>query len=288
MKNLIKLFGIIACAALIGFALTGCPTDPEEPETVSLIGTWKGSEGGTQITFTFAEDGTLTIEYVDDDDEPHTTRYTYDDAAKKIYNREGGQEECGYYTLSGGKLTVTRLASANTYNRTEGSGGGLIGIWRRPRSGDNYEELTFTATQVTQTNSYGDDPETYTYTASGDKLTWTYEFKIAELQSNGTLNVWMDGDDPIPFTRRGSGSGVTGTWTWSGGGMSVQLTITANQITYTMTGNEETGSGEMPCRISGNEVFSVYTEEYKYSIAAGSPDVLTLNRLDSYECTKQP
>jgi len=58
MKNTVKLFGIIALAALIGFAITACP----EPSDGTTTITWEAEADGvagtttsTKITFTFSE-----------------------------------------------------------------------------------------------------------------------------------------------------------------------------------------------------------------------------------------
>ena len=56
MKNLFKLFGIIALVAIIGFSMSACKDPEPDPDTVPSAwqGTWNGNGGvsGQTITFT--------------------------------------------------------------------------------------------------------------------------------------------------------------------------------------------------------------------------------------------
>jgi len=59
MKNRFKLFGIIAMVAVIGFSMTGCPTDSSDNDNgnpAALHGTWLGQE--EWATFVLNSDGT--------------------------------------------------------------------------------------------------------------------------------------------------------------------------------------------------------------------------------------
>jgi hypothetical protein len=58
MKNIIKLFGIIALVTVIGFSMAGCKNDDDDSGAYgktdsSLNGTWKGADNS---------EGTLTID----------------------------------------------------------------------------------------------------------------------------------------------------------------------------------------------------------------------------------
>ena len=72
MKNAIKLFGIIALVAVIGFSMTACGGDDDDggggggggktPTTADLVGTWEYSNAiGDFSSFTFS--GTNSVKF---------------------------------------------------------------------------------------------------------------------------------------------------------------------------------------------------------------------------------
>lgn len=50
MKNFIKIFGIIAVAAVLCLSVTGCPEDDSD---VDINGTWKASTTAAGVTITY-------------------------------------------------------------------------------------------------------------------------------------------------------------------------------------------------------------------------------------------
>ncbi|MCL2721967.1 MAG: hypothetical protein FWD47_11595 [Treponema sp.] len=120
MKNAIKLFGIIAIVAVIGFTMTGCPGGPE-PET--LQGTWSFS--GKTLTFsgsTFLEKNQPNLWY-DGNFSSTSTQITFN------FLRQSTNQGVSWgtstatdvvnYTLSGNTLTIS------------GSSEGLNGTWTK-------------------------------------------------------------------------------------------------------------------------------------------------------------
>ena len=59
MKNVFKLFGIIALLAVIGFSMAGCKNDDDGGGGGSggLSGTWKGNVAGLTATVTITSSG---------------------------------------------------------------------------------------------------------------------------------------------------------------------------------------------------------------------------------------
>jgi len=55
MKNLFKIFGIIALVAVIGFSVTGCPADDDGGGSNPFIGTWRSPDGGGYYVLVFTE-----------------------------------------------------------------------------------------------------------------------------------------------------------------------------------------------------------------------------------------
>jgi hypothetical protein len=69
MKDMIRLFGIIALVAVIGFSMTGCGgSNP-------FLGTWSGTVDGVNIELTFAADKTATM--VENNNHEYKVEFAY-------------------------------------------------------------------------------------------------------------------------------------------------------------------------------------------------------------------
>jgi hypothetical protein len=236
-----------------------------------VIGTWTGTNDGAVQTYTFNDDGTL--ERVENyDGEEYSDTYTYNSATKRIYYQWGNPPELyGTYSVSGNKLSLTRTYS-DSYTRHSGSSG-LIGAWRRNYGGTSYDEYEFKSDgKVIERYVSGgevEDEDEYSYTTSGNKISYSQERHAAQLSGN-TLNVYMGGE-PEAFTRQ-SGSGVVGTWKIGEGNEAITLVITSSKVT--ISGAQ---SGEYPCRIEGNDLYITRAWEFSFIIdTSATPHILTL------------
>ena len=63
MKNYLKLFGIIAIVAVIGFSMTSCDNDDDGGNgiPVELVGMWAKSPQASEISFAIRADGSGQI-----------------------------------------------------------------------------------------------------------------------------------------------------------------------------------------------------------------------------------
>jgi hypothetical protein len=102
MKNTIKLFGIIALVAVIGFSMTACPEPEEEKaeeENGTLNGTWVSETDSTYTgTITIGSDGKGTIVT------SRSGTLTVTGVTKTTVSTNGGDFD---YVLSGNKLTLS-------------------------------------------------------------------------------------------------------------------------------------------------------------------------------------
>jgi len=103
MKNFLKLLGIIAFVAVIGFSMVGCKNDDDGGggDSNPFIGTWRSSNGYVMV---FAA-STFTI------------------------TSSGGSVESGSYTYSGNSASMTVSAGANfgqTFNVTISGGTTIV------------------------------------------------------------------------------------------------------------------------------------------------------------------
>ncbi|MDR3123366.1 MAG: hypothetical protein LBU16_06260 [Treponema sp.] len=252
---------------------------PSATETVSaldpVIGSWSRQyDGDNTETYTFNDDGALERKRHETSEEPYTSTYTYDSATKNIYHTGNPPELYGRYSISGNKLSITRIYSS--YYTRYGDGSSLTGAWRQIYD-NSYDERVFESGGKVIDRYVLDgavkETDEYSYTVSGNKITYySQEMHVGELSGN-TLNVYLDdGDDePDPFTRKGGGSGIIGTWTASVDGQTMTLVITSSKITFSGAETEE-----YPCRIDGNNLFVQTSWEVTYSIDTGvTPPVLT-------------
>jgi hypothetical protein len=240
----------------------------------SVIGVWRVTHAGETTTYTFKDSGVLesTEQLISGD---HTSTYTYDSATKRIYYNSGNPPQLyGTYSVSGAKLTLARI-DTDSYTR-QGSGSGLIGVWRRPINSNHYYEYEFKSDGTVIDSDVWDgevDKVEYSYTVSGDKIAYlSKEIRVAQL-SGTTLNVYMS-SEPASFTRQGGGSDIIGTWTGAVEGNTTTFVITSDKLTF--TGVE---FGEYSCRIDGNDVFVKRSWEVAYSINTNvDPHILTITR----------
>jgi hypothetical protein len=246
-----------------------------------VIGAWQRPDGNRTTTYTFKPDGTLEWKQEGDGDE-WTSDYTYDSATKKIYDAWSGELR-GTYSISGTKLSITETYSQH-YER-QGTGSDLSGTWRRNYDVGFYDEYVFASGKVTEKYVYDGEVESersYSYTVSGTKITYTQEQLIGSL-SEGRLNVFMGDGEPTQLTRQGNGSGVIGTWLGSTERGPVTLTVTSSKMTATMSGESE----EYSCRISGNDLYAIYSWDETFIIdTSATPPILTLTEEWTNEYTR--
>ena len=100
MKNVFKLFGIIALVAVIGFSMAGCKNDDDGGgggDSNPFIGTWKSSNGYVMVF----------------------------SASSFTITSASGNVESGSYTQNGNSATMTVSSGANfgqTFNVTISGG----------------------------------------------------------------------------------------------------------------------------------------------------------------------
>jgi hypothetical protein len=63
MKNLFRLFGIIALVAVIGFSMVACKDDPADPAGGNALAgtTWRANFEGDNYSLTFSSGSTFTM-----------------------------------------------------------------------------------------------------------------------------------------------------------------------------------------------------------------------------------
>jgi hypothetical protein len=162
MKNAIKLFVIIAFAAIIGFAFTACPGEPDEPDDEE--GTLEGT-----VSITANEFGNYTTLVL-------TAKYTGTESVTYAWQRSGSVVSGG----TDGKLTpldagdYTVFVSASGYSNHPESEPvtiaaapdyvGFLGKWVAPKNAAGAtqdETLTIKATNFHFYWASTDDPDNY-------------------------------------------------------------------------------------------------------------------------------
>jgi hypothetical protein len=113
MKNLIKLLGVIALAAVIGFLFVGCEEEPKDEldgTTWEYIGTEGGvSETGTWVLKFNSPNVTLTASA---QGQTVTMSGTYSVSGNTVtltLTDEDGETDTGTGTISGNKLTIGEM-----------------------------------------------------------------------------------------------------------------------------------------------------------------------------------
>jgi hypothetical protein len=217
-----------------------------------LIGTW--TKDGGEISITAA---TITLDSVT---YPY---YTVSEGSNAylVYKALDAEPEGRYALLSNGKLQFIQFYRSE-YQR-QGTGSGLVGTWKVEWSTNNYATWTFNADKTAKfENVSGGESRVnnYTsYTLSDSKITLEEVFGTL---SGSTLII--NGANGADFKRTGSGSGITGTWKSSVNGITIIVTITQNKLEYTQSDSKgNTGSGSMPIRISGNDIYATFEDGYK-------------------------
>ena len=88
MKNLMKLIGIIALTAIIGFGFTACGGDDDDPPPDPLQGTWKWDDGAS---------GTVTVNFTG-----NNYTFTATGGYSSYFNNKTGT-----FSISGSNITFS-------------------------------------------------------------------------------------------------------------------------------------------------------------------------------------
>jgi len=123
MKNMVKLFGLIALALVMGFSFAGCGGDPGGPpggpggsgETVVLLGTWvhQQTSPNSFVVLEFTQNQLITIT----NGTAVTTYYTENEGEIKTGASSGSLDEvfCDSYEIESGTLTLEGGESDTLY-----------------------------------------------------------------------------------------------------------------------------------------------------------------------------
>jgi len=195
MKNSAKLFGIIALAAVMTFAMTACsdggggsktttPPPPPDPQTV----TYSGTAGGSTYTLKITEDAESRAVYSPQKGDKYELTVNTKKSTGTVTDTDGGLTlqpsetdaetfkvtvtENGGITAMEGKITweggETDDAPATLTPPATSTGGGISGTFK-----DMGNTLTFSNGTYTMTYSGGSEKGTYTVSGNTINLTCT-------------------------------------------------------------------------------------------------------------------
>jgi hypothetical protein len=148
MKKFVKLIGIVALAAIIGFSMAACggDGDPSSPggggggggSSNPFVGTWTGNFSGVSAQLVFSA-STVTLSFPEYPSlGSETFSYTY---SGNTATMTSGGVATDTATISGSTLTLRDLSDGTTYTFTKqggssgsgggqtGSGGNIVGRW---------------------------------------------------------------------------------------------------------------------------------------------------------------
>ena len=117
MKNTIRILGIVALVAIIGFSMVACKDDDDN--TPPIVGSWGNV---SEQVWTFNSNGTATF-VTPGLDVPTTINYTYsiEGTTLTTINIANEYKETWSFSISGSTLTMTRTSpsagSAQTFTK---------------------------------------------------------------------------------------------------------------------------------------------------------------------------
>jgi len=125
MKNVFKVFGIIALAAIVGFSMTACGGGGDGGDGggggtafATFSGTWKNDADATDI-LTIAANGTWTRTKGDDTE---GTLSSSSPGSTKVYFEDDDGYNVGWAQIVNGKLLLTLVRDTNDHTFTKQSG----------------------------------------------------------------------------------------------------------------------------------------------------------------------
>ena len=112
MKNTIKIVGIIALAAIIGFSMMACGGEEEE-DSNPFKGTWTGKDTANDRTVAKFTDLTYTISFPEYSNAPWTGSYTYNENTAILINSDSAKTNYKA-VVSGKNMTLSSDAGGFT------------------------------------------------------------------------------------------------------------------------------------------------------------------------------
>jgi len=286
MKNMFKLAGVIAIAAVIGFSMAACgdgnDDDPPEPPVITeppiiteptvgpLDGTWVSEGNGTKLVI---GDGGITVS-------------NYDDHLENPYY---GILK-GTITTSGSNLTVTFTQVNSAMLGQEGVSLGLAkNTWYTKEELKTAITAGLASNNMTQTEAEQMYKTKYEANVNGQFETQTGTYAI----SGSTLTLVLEGETNV-FVKNGTYTAPP--WRWSaysdsnsdeGGNSSINMSESSGTLTFTGTvADKDNGdSGYVGINVYPNKAtlaalktaasikFDVYGDGNKYVIRVATSDI---------------